>query len=147
MQDTLITEALMSSKHVIVDDTNMNPFHLERFREIAKTLAHRNVQIEIKDFRDVPVEECIRRDAKRPKPVGEKVIKEMAKKYLEHYKPESEYVIIQDKNKPAMLIVDIDGTVACKSDRSPYDYSRVMEDSPYTDIISLLQTLAIKYRI
>lgn len=143
----MITEALMSSKHVIVDDTNLNPFHLERFREIAKTLAHRNVQIEIKDFRDVPVEECITRDAKRAKPVGEKVIKEMAKKYIEHYKPEDEFIIIQDNKKPAMLIVDIDGTVACKSDRSPYDYSRVMEDTPHTDIIHLLSTLSTTYAI
>ena len=147
IRDTIITESLMSGKHVIVDDTNLNLIHIERFKQIAKTLAHKNVKIEIKDFRYVPIEECIRRDAKRDKPVGEAVIRKMAQDFMKHYKPEDSFIIIQDNTKPAMLIVDIDGTVACKSDRSPYDYSRVMEDTPHTDIISLLQTLAIKYRI
>lgn len=36
--------------------------------------------------------------------------------------------IFNDPSKPKVFIFDIDGTLALKGDRSPYDYSRVMED-------------------
>lgn len=147
IRDTIITEALMNGNHVIVDDTNLNPIHILRFKEIAKTLAHKKVQVVIKDFRDVPIEVCIARDAARSKPVGEEVIRKMANDFMSHYTPDDSLVIVQDKALQPIIIVDIDWTVACKSDRSPYDYSRVMEDTPYTDIIVLLTTLYESFKI
>lgn len=147
IRDTIITEALMSGKHVIVDDTNLNPVHITRFREIARSLAHKNVQVVIKDFRHVPIETCIERDKARAKPVGEDVIRKMAKDFMAHYTPDDSMIIVQDKTLPFIIIVDIDWTVARKSDRSPYDYSRVMEDTPYTDIIELLKVLYESFTI
>ena len=40
------------------------------------------------------------------------------------------------KNKA--IIVDIDGTVATRTGRTPYDYSRVLEDAPKPDVIEIV---------
>lgn len=141
IRDTIITEALMAGNHVIVDDTNLNPIHIIRFKEIAKTLAHKNVQVVVKDFRDVPIDVCIARDAAREKPVGEIVIRKMAQDFMRHHTPENEITIDNNKRNPFIVLVDIDGTVACKWDRSPFDYSKVMEDTPYEDVITLLEAI------
>jgi predicted kinase len=114
IRDTIITEALMAGNHVIVDDTNLNPIHILRFKEIAKTLAHKNVQVVVKDFRDVPIDVCIARDAAKEKPVGEIVIRKMAQDFMKHYTPENEITIDNNKRNPFIILVDIDGTVACK---------------------------------
>lgn len=147
IRDTIITEALMNGNHVIVDDTNLNPIHILRFKEIAKTLAHKKVQVVIKDFRDVPIEVCIARDAARSKPVGEEVIRKMANDFMRHHTPESKILINNDNTKTPIIIVDIDWTVAHKGDRSPYDYSKVLEDTPHKDIIELLQGLHPVFKI
>jgi predicted kinase len=66
---------------VIVADTGFNPVHEESLKAIAKDL---NAAFEINDsFCSVPVEECIKRDLKRPDSVGEAVIRAMSKQYLE----------------------------------------------------------------
>lgn len=43
--------------------------------------------------------------------------------------------------KPSAIIVDIDGTVALRGDRSPYDGSRVLLDSPNLAVISVVRAL------
>lgn len=55
--------------------------------------------------------------------------------------------VIQDPTKPLAIIVDIDWTVACKWDRSPYDWSRVSEDTPYADMCELVRVLWQTYVI
>lgn len=45
------------------------------------------------------------------------------------------------------IIVDIDGTIADKWERNPFDWTKVREDKPHTDIISLVKFLAEKYEI
>ncbi|TYC01679.1 polynucleotide kinase [Micromonospora sp. WP24] len=44
--------------------------------------------------------------------------------------------------RPRAVLVDIDGTLAERGDRSPYDWSRVGEDQPRPAVIELVQTLA-----
>ena len=90
----------MNGKHVIVDDTNLNPIHILRFKE--------NVQVVIKDFRDVPIEVCIQRDAARDKPVGEEVIRKRANDFMKHHTPEDKMIIKNDSTKEPIIIVDID---------------------------------------
>jgi len=36
------------------------------------------------------------------------------------------------------IIVDIDGTVATRTNRTPFDYSKVLDDAPKQDVISVL---------
>lgn len=39
------------------------------------------------------------------------------------------------------FICDVDGTIALKGSRSPFDYRRVLEDSPNSPVISIVQSL------
>ncbi|QWS68231.1 polynucleotide kinase [Gordonia phage VanLee] len=45
-----------------------------------------------------------------------------------------------DTNTPA-LIVDIDGTLARRGDRGPYDYERVGDDTPHWPVVNLVKDL------
>ena len=49
----------------------------------------------------------------------------------------------EEKNiLPKAVIVDIDGTIASRNERSPYDMTRVVEDAPVPQIIQLVKILA-----
>lgn len=120
VRDILILKAIENGKHVLIDDINLAPKHEIRIRELVKGKA----EVIIKDFTNVPVEVCIKRDLKRLNSVGEAVIRKMHKQFLEK---KEEY--IEDENLPKAILVDIDGTLAMMNDRSPFDWSKVGEDS------------------
>ncbi len=129
IRDILITEALKEGKHVIIDDTNLDPKHEARIREIVNMYIHETgeqVKVEVKQF-DVSVEECIKRDAKRPAPVGEKVIKSIHRRYMEPA-ARMPFYQEQDKTLPKAIICDIDGTLALIHNRNPFDASRAELD-------------------
>lgn len=67
--------ALTDGHDVIVADTNLNPVVRTRWVTIA---AEAGAALTLEVF-DVPVEECIRRDAMREAPVGEVVIRHYAR--------------------------------------------------------------------
>lgn len=76
-RDVLITQALMLGWSVVVDDTNLQDYHLVAIRTLASVFG---AGVEIVTM-DTPLEECIRRDALRPQPVGEVVIRQMAERW------------------------------------------------------------------
>lgn len=120
VRDSLILMATEKGKHVIVDDTNLASKHEERVRQLVKGKA----ELIIQDFTEVPLETCIKRDLNRLASVGEKVILEMYNRYIlikEQY--------LENKELPKAIIVDIDGTLALMKGRSPFDWSKVKEDS------------------
>ncbi len=78
MQNALIGQALADNKNVVVDNTNLNPANERQLRRLAENWG---VKFEVKEF-DTDLKTCIERDAKRPQPVGEKVIMDMYNKYF-----------------------------------------------------------------
>ncbi|HMH92360.1 MAG TPA: hypothetical protein VK586_14900 [Streptosporangiaceae bacterium] len=48
---------------------------------------------------------------------------------------------MQPETRPKAWIVDIDGTVALRGDRSPYDWSRVGEDKPNEPVLAVVRAL------
>lgn len=48
---------------------------------------------------------------------------------------------IPDTSLPKAVIVDIDGTVALRGDREPYDWDRVGEDLPNWPVITVIRAL------
>lgn len=141
VRDILIVDALRNKKDIVVDDTNFNPAHEVRLRELADQMK---AGFEVKEF-EASVKECIDRDSKREKSVGAKVIINMSKINKINKigqvatKPVYEQ-IIQDPNLPMAIICDIDGTLALKSDRSPFDWKRVKEDKVNTPVEDVLFT-------
>lgn len=81
VQHAAIRALLEHEADVVVDDTNLRPSTLDNLRDLAEEMG---AQFEVKDFTDVPLEECIARDAARPKAqrVGERVIRRMHERYL-----------------------------------------------------------------
>jgi len=49
--------------------------------------------------------------------------------------------------KPSAYIFDIDGTLAIRGDRSPYDYSKVNLDTPNEGVARICRHLAERYSI
>lgn len=134
----LINDALEDGKNIIIDDTNLNPIHIEYFKNILK--AYPNYELEIKFF-DTPLWQCIKNDSKREDMVGKDVIVNMWQKYL--YKP-----IEQDKNLSRCIIVDIDGTVAFNNGkRGFYEWSKVGLDEPIESVCNIIKELKHNYKI
>lgn len=145
MRDLLIVEALKEGKNVISDNCHLSPKSINHIKQLVEKFNkdnNSNVQVEIKFF-DVPVEECIKRDLKRPNSVGSKVIMQMYNQFLA---PKVE-PLIQDKNLPHAILVDIDGTVAEMTSRGPFDWKRVGEDKPKTNVINIVTSLSAKYNV
>lgn len=106
----LIVSTLLQTQNVIIDDTNLNPGVWKGWKDLATSLdmAHETI-----DMTDVPVEECVRRDAHRgrlgQRSVGYTVICNMALRYgLKTFEPGS------------VVLCDLDGTIADIRHRLPH---------------------------
>lgn len=131
IQDKIILEALEAGKNVIVDNTHLAPSHEERIRQLVKGKA----DFEIEDFTGVPVEECIDRDLKRLKSVGEQVIRGMYNQYLRKPIPVIEY----NPNLIDVTICDLDGTLSLLNGRNPYDASDCENDLLNEPVANLIK--------
>jgi predicted kinase len=144
VRDLLIIKALEEGKHVIVDDTNLatsNETHIRQMIEAFNKANNDSVQVELVEF-DTPLEECIARDAKRPKPVGAKRIREM---HRQHYAVKN--TIEQDETLPKAIICDLDGTLALLNGRNPFDAAKCEDDilnKPVAKVLKTFQDLGYK---
>lgn len=156
-RDQLITTALRMGQDVVCSDTNLDNKTARDLRAIALRCG---AKFEIWDMTDVPVEVCIERDASRVedmKSVGETVIRQAYEKYVkgrEYPLPIIEPTakeLASAKFAPYVppgqpwgdaYIFDIDGTLCHMASRSPYDESRVHEDTPNQPVIDVLGRLA-----
>lgn len=145
-QHSIVEQHLRRGVSVIVDDTNLRSSTLRKLADIGWRLG---AEVEFVDF-DVPAEECIARDAHRPSPVGEDVIRGMARRYLSRSgwpaKPERPEVpkgllYVPGPTLPKAVMVDVDGTVALHVTRDPYDTSRYHEDAPNWPVIVAVEAM------
>ena len=109
---------------------NLNPKEVKLWEDVVKhnneicPISKYSYEIEFKDF-FIPLEECIRRDAVRPNPIGEKVIRDTWRKY-KHFIQTTEvekYVNnlrVWDINKPICVVVDMDSTLCFNTTKRPW---------------------------
>lgn len=141
--------------NVVIDATNLR---LRHAREYA-TIAHKaGAEFEVKDF-DADVETCVARDLARAQAggryVGEAVIRDMARRFRD--RPEvtprtkaGEFDVepyIPDTTLPPAIIVDIDGTLAHMTGRSPYDWEKVGEDALDENLARIVEILRYRLRV
>lgn len=156
LRNNMVENALKCGKSVVVSDTNLPWRTLRELRSIAVT---NGAEFRVQDFTNVPVQDCIRRDASRDpylcdrSPVGAEVITDFYNRYLKG-KPypyplppeESETVwesYIEDPALPVAVVVDIDGTLTSDMNgRNPYDWGRVDEDTPRFSVVDLTVALS-----
>lgn len=118
-RNSLVDMWLQNGFNVICDDTNFAPEHENVLKVIADT---NNADFEIKFF-DIPLGECLERDAKRgDKAVGSKVICGMYEKYIK------KEPIKHINGVSSAILVDLDGTLAHMTTRGPFDFTKVKED-------------------
>jgi predicted kinase len=134
-RNALVKMFLAQGVSVIVADTNLNPHHERALSEIAKEAG---VQFFVKDFTDVPLHTCIKQDLKRDRSVGEQVIRGMYNQYLAPKPADPPPYVV---GRPNVVLVDIDGTLARMVSRGPFEWDRVGEDEPISEVIDLVNVL------
>ena len=151
----VIKQSLLKGFSVIVDDTNLK---LKTINKFIKRLSSYSSIISFKLF-DVSADECIERDSKRERSVGVDVIRRMENDFnnlkknfkfediITIVKPKnSERLILeQDRSLPKCCIYDVDGTLALKGDRSPFDESKVDLDSVNHPVADMLRKKHLEY--
>ncbi|MCF3183182.1 AAA family ATPase [Streptomyces polychromogenes] len=138
VQDAAVAAAVADGFDVVVDNTHLTS-HIPK--RLKAAVAGRATFV-VHDFTDVPVEECLRRDAERERPVGEEIIRILADKHAKARKGgwrlTAEWLndqpqvrpYVADPALPDAVMCDIDGTLALTGDRGPYDFSRCELDLP-----------------
>lgn len=142
-QDAAILAAVDAGFDVVVDNTHLVSRLPNRYKRL---LATRDVTFEVRDFTDVSVEECVRRDAGRERSVGEAVIRDMAKRLkgrpftaeqlndrpvIEPY--------VGDRSLPTAVLCDIDGTLALHGGlRGPYEMEKCETDLLNVEVARIL---------
>lgn len=138
--------------NIVVDNMNLNP---KTCAELEKTVKDFNenytydwkYEVEYKDF-FIPVDECIRRDAMRPNPIGEKVIKATWRRYRDFIIQEDIKSMLKkspkhvDGGRPVIL-VDMDATLCLNTTGRPYFGEGAAEgmekDEPINEIVGLVR--------
>ncbi|WP_235033088.1 AAA family ATPase [Streptomyces sp. WAC05374] len=136
IQDAAVRAAVDDGFDVVVDNTHLTPHIPKRIKAAVAGEA----TFVVHDFTGVAVEECIRRDGARERPVGEEIIRLLADKHTKARKggwrltaewfddqpPVAPYV--PDPALPSAVMCDIDGTLALRGNRGPFDFTRCDED-------------------
>jgi len=144
----IITQAAWDGKDLIIDDCHISPKSQEK---IIKKVEKLGYEVEILDFRFVPLQVCIDRNRARKgfAKVTEKVIIDLHNRFVA--KSEEEKVYMPEKTTIALprwepteeltncVIFDIDGTLAEKGDRFAYNESLVFLDSVREHVLFTLK--------
>lgn len=132
-----IATAINNKYNVIVDQTNVNIKYLKQMVDFCEKLA----DVEFQIF-DISLEKAIERDKNRDASVGEEVIKNMYKNYLNVLNFNFDFSTRKKKphiaenikwkingNLPNAVIFDIDGTLAhMQGKRGTFDWNKVNVD-------------------
>ncbi|MEK6880974.1 MAG: polynucleotide kinase, partial [Nanoarchaeota archaeon] len=136
IQDQIILAAINKGYDVLVDNTNFGG-NEKRIRNIVGSKA----TIEIKDFTNVSLDECIKRDQNRATKVGEDVIKQTYDRYLAPKSVEPP-IIEYNPSLTNCYLFDCDGTLAIKgNNRGIYEFEKSLDDVPNISVIKTLQSI------
>lgn len=94
-EEAAVRAVLKQDRDVIVDAMHLRPRYLRRWKRIAEEF---NAYMEVVEF-PTDLEECIRRDAQRENPVGEEVIRGLARKYM----PKGGFLPVVEPDGPGTL--------------------------------------------
>lgn len=136
-QDGAILAAVDAGHDVVIDNTHLVTRLPNRYKRL---LASRDVEFAVIDCTDVPIEECVRRDAERAGSVGEQLIRDMHERMLSARKSGWRLTAdwmndqpavksyVPDPTLPKAVLCDIDGTLARHVSRGPYEIEKCETD-------------------
>jgi predicted kinase len=154
VRDAIIRRLLERGVDVVSDDTSLPS---RTVRDLRKLAVLSKAEFKVKDMTDVPLELCLERNRNRldKAPVPEDWIITQYRKFIlgrpyplpiaDEPEPDEEEAgwvpYDSDESLPRAILVDLDGTVALKGDRSPYDESRVHEDRPNEPVVAVVRAM------
>lgn len=152
VRNSVIQGLLNRGVSVICDDTNL-PNRV--CRDLADIAARCRAEFRIEDFTNTSLELCLTRNEAREdkNPVPQHVIQDMHLRYIHGKQTPLAFTPTTnadsrlcnfyepDDKLPKAFICDIDGTVALKGDRDPFDETRVHEDRPNPAVVDVVRTL------
>lgn len=159
VRDAAIKALLARGVDVVCDDTNLPQRVARDLRRLAVLAGG---EFEVWDLTDVRRKECLRRNALREGAarVPDEVIQDMYRRYIQDKGyplpvpeeaadgPEDLVPYEPKPGTPKAIVVDIDGTVALRGLRSPFDETRVGEDLPNEPVIEAVRLhLDAGYRV
>lgn len=148
---SFLNEMMQKGWDIVIDNMNLNPKDWEFYEGVVKSFNENypdiKYEIEYKDF-FTPIEECIRRDAMRPNPIGEQVIRATWKRYR-HFiickEIENKFYGMKayNKDKKDCIIVDMDSTLCVNLTGRPFytdDWAdKCLYDTPLIGPISIVR--------
>ena len=150
LRASFLEDMMLKGWDIVIDNMNLNPKDWVFYESLVKAHNEKGgtqYEIEYMDF-FTPIEECIRRDAMRPNPIGEAVIRATWKRY-KHFiickEIENKFYNMRtyDANKQDCIIADIDSTLCVNlTGRSFYtdDWKeKLIYDTPLAGPISILR--------
>ena len=140
---------------IVIDNMNLNPKGWKEVEEWIETYnaSHHAKSLNLcyvlyfKDF-FIPVDECIRRDAMRSNPIGEKTIKEIWRKYKHFIQTTSvtnyvENLLPKDPSKPDCVVIDMDSTMCFNTNGRPWygkgSTEAMIDDIPNEGVVNLIK--------
>lgn len=157
IQEAAVRAAVKDGFDVVVDNTHLTPRMPGRIKAVLAEFD--DLTFMVHDFTDVPLAECLLRDAARPKPVGEEAIRRLHARHVSATKggwrltPEwlADRVQVAPYEPiyglPSAIMCDIDGTLALHNGRGPYDFERCGEDKPNRPVVRALRAFAATEKI
>ena len=138
IQDQMIKKFIAQGNDIVVDNTHLKQAYLDQLGEYGVSVETQIIEAD--------VELCIQSDARRTRTVGEEIIRRQEKQFYSLIRvlknvETVDYTIDQDPSKYPAYIFDIDGTLAHKGDRNPFDWKRVGEDTVDESVRTQLQVL------
>ena len=131
--DELIATAVAEQKSIIISDTNLNVLRLAGLKDRLIALGF---EIQVQEFH-VSWDEATKRDTARSNGVGTSVLARQFEQYYDMweggYHPAS--------GLPHAVIFDVDGTLARKGDRSPFDWDKVDVDTLIKPVANILRSM------
>lgn len=146
LYEEFLSYSMAHGYNIVIDNMNLNLKttsaiieEVNLFNRIAQGQYEWEYVVEFKDF-FIPVEECIRRDAMRPNPIGAKVIKDTWKRYQafivrETIKKDLENKVRYTSGLPLVVIADMDGTLSLNTSGRPF-YGEGAAEGMLTDSIN-----------
>lgn len=141
---------------IVIDNMNLNPKGWEEFKNWITTYNESSHAIGIEaeyvlEFKDffTPVEECIRRDATRPNPIGEKTIRDIWRRYKHFIQTDAVESLVSnlipyDPSKPDCVVIDMDSTVCFNTNKRPWygdgSTEAMINDIPNEGVVKLLKS-------
>ena len=140
IQREMIQEAAEAGENIIISDTNLSPTHR---LELSNFLQRLGYDVEYK-FIQPNFEQAVKYDTARENGVGISVLAEQLNKWNSQFKDQYKGT----PNTHSAVIVDIDGTLAHMDGRSPFEWTRVGEDSVDLEVKGIVDGLrSIGYKI